>query len=114
LVVRADDRAVEGDMRFAPFFDRTRVPAPGRDGGYPGGLGDYHLRPAIDATGAEVRRPHPKATTFVSPGTDIVMDLPGGGGIGNPRDRDPALVAFDVRDGYVSTEAARHVYGHKP
>jgi N-methylhydantoinase B len=114
LVVRADDRAVEGDLRFAPFFDRTRVAAPGRDGGHPGGLGDYCLRSGSDAPDAEARRPHPKATTFVSPGADIVMDLPGGGGIGDPRDRDPAHVATDVRDGYVSPEAARQVYGQTP
>ena len=114
LVVRADDRAVEGDLRFAPFFDRTRVAAPGRDGGHPGGLGDYCLRLALDAPDAEVRRPHPKATTFVSPGADIVMDLPGGGGIGDPRDRDPAHVVADLRDGYISPEAARQTYAHKP
>lgn len=112
LVVRTDDRAIEGDVRFAPFFDRTRVAAPGRDGGHAGALGDYGLRPTAGAADADARRPHPKATAFVAPGIDIVMDLPGGGGIGDPRDRDPALVAADVRDGYVSPRAARETYGH--
>jgi N-methylhydantoinase B len=115
LVVRADDRAVEGDLRFAPFFDRTRVAAPGRDGGHAGGLGDFSLRPGTNTSDtAAVQRPHPKATTFVSPGTDIIMDLPGGGGIGDPRDRDPAHVAADVRDGYVSPESSLHVYARQP
>lgn len=108
LVVRADERTVDGDVRFAPFFDRTRVAAPGRDGGLPGALGDYHLR-LPDGGGA--RRPHPKSTAFVAPGVDIVMDLPGGGGIGDPLARDPDLVRADVRDGYVSPEAARNTYG---
>ncbi|MCX6094629.1 MAG: hydantoinase B/oxoprolinase family protein [Candidatus Bipolaricaulota bacterium] len=35
----------------------------------------------------------------------------GGGGYGNPLDRDPALVAADVANGYVSLEAARSDYG---
>ena len=37
--------------------------------------------------------------------------MPGGGGFGDPRQRDPALVAADVRDGLVSAEAARRDYG---
>ncbi|MEN6368881.1 MAG: hydantoinase B/oxoprolinase family protein [Thermotogota bacterium] len=35
----------------------------------------------------------------------------GGGGYGNPLDRDPAAVADDVANGYVSLEAARSDYG---
>ena len=35
----------------------------------------------------------------------------GGGGYGDPFDRDPRLVAQDVRNGYVSLDAARDAYG---
>jgi N-methylhydantoinase B len=35
----------------------------------------------------------------------------GGGGFGDPRGRDPETVAEDVREGYVSAQAARDVYG---
>jgi len=35
----------------------------------------------------------------------------GGGGLGDPLDRDPALVLEDVIDGYVSVEGARRDYG---
>ena len=35
----------------------------------------------------------------------------GGGGFGNPFKRDPAKVADDVREGYVSREAAEKLYG---
>ena len=37
--------------------------------------------------------------------------MPGGGGFGAPRQRDPARVAADVADELVSREAAREVYG---
>jgi N-methylhydantoinase B len=40
-----------------------------------------------------------------------VLDLPGGAGYGNPRERDPALVRRDVERGYISAETARRDYG---
>ncbi|NDB72574.1 MAG: hydantoinase B/oxoprolinase family protein, partial [Proteobacteria bacterium] len=101
LVIRAD--GTTGDLRFSPFFDRTRVAAPGRDGGHAGGLGDYFLREIVPSDPPlPPQRPHPKATTHVPQGMEIVMDLPGGGGIGDPRGRDPERIAADLRDGYVT------------
>jgi N-methylhydantoinase B len=38
----------------------------------------------------------------------------GGGGIGNPRDRDSRRVIDEVRDGLLSAEGARHIYGVAP
>ena len=35
----------------------------------------------------------------------------GGGGFGNPFNRDPLKVAEDVREGYVSRQAAEELYG---
>ncbi len=39
---------------------------------------------------------------------------PGGGGWGDPTERDPGMVARDVKDGVVSAEAARRLYGWTP
>ena len=39
------------------------------------------------------------------------MDAAGGGGYGDPLERDPELVENDVADGYVSLESARADYG---
>ena len=39
------------------------------------------------------------------------MELPGGGGYGDPRERPIETVARDVLDGYVSVAAAREHYG---
>jgi N-methylhydantoinase B len=44
-------------------------------------------------------------------GEILVNDTGGGGGWGNPFDRDPAAVAADVRNGFVSVGAARADYG---
>lgn len=37
--------------------------------------------------------------------------MPGGGGLGDPKARDRASLAIDVRDGFVSAEQAKAVYG---
>jgi N-methylhydantoinase B len=47
----------------------------------------------------------------VRAGEVIRIRTTGGGGWGDPFDRDPALVAADVRDGKVSVAGARDDYG---
>ncbi|MEO3814547.1 hydantoinase B/oxoprolinase family protein [Sphaerisporangium sp. B11E5] len=47
----------------------------------------------------------------VRAGELIKIHTTGGGGWGSPYDRDPSLVAADVRDGKVSLESARTAYG---
>jgi N-methylhydantoinase B len=54
------------------------------------------------------------ARTRVAPGDRVTLLTAGGGGHGDPRDRDPAAVRRDVADGYVSARAAREVYGVVP
>jgi N-methylhydantoinase B len=39
------------------------------------------------------------------------LNLPGGGGYGDPFEREPQSVLQDVAGGYVSLEAARREYG---
>ena len=39
------------------------------------------------------------------------LDTPGGGGLGDPRKRDPKSVLADVIEGYVSPEHAERDYG---
>jgi N-methylhydantoinase B len=41
----------------------------------------------------------------------IRIEVPGGGGYGNPLERDPAEVLEDVLNGYLSPEAAEREYG---
>ena len=41
----------------------------------------------------------------------IRLSLPGGGGFGDPRTRDPNTVRDDVLDGLITAAEARHDYG---
>ncbi len=41
----------------------------------------------------------------------LIISMPGGGGLGNPRKRPAETVAEDVRQGFISSDAARRDYG---
>ena len=51
-----------------------------------------------------------KIVATVRKGDRIVIETGGGGGYGNPVERDPTQVVADVRNGKVSADAAREIY----
>ncbi len=85
------------------MFERVRNAARGREGGGAGARGRVHV-PGM----GELRV---KGREVVPPGHRIVLETPGGGGLGDPLTRDPERVREDVADGYVSREQAREQYG---
>jgi len=84
-------------------FERVKNPARGRDGGKSGAAGTVALR-----SGRPIR---PKGRQTVPPRDAIQLHLPGGGGFGDPRRRDPQSVRDDVLDGLITAEEARRDYG---
>ena len=54
------------------------------------------------------------ANITLEPGDRIMLVTPGGGGYGDPRQRDTAAVTEDLAEGYVSPAAAERFYGRKP
>ena len=54
---------------------------------------------------------NPFGLSRMKPGDVIIMDAAGGGGFGDPLDRDPEMVREDVIQGYVSLEKAKEDYG---
>ena len=80
---------------------RFRYPPEGLFGGHDGARARFLVN---DEPG------NPYGLTQMQPGDVITMDAAGGGGFGDPRERDPGLVARDVREGYVSVERAREDY----
>ena len=66
----------------------------------------------LDDLGIEVDLPHPKTSSVVFGPQDVFASSgAGGGGYGDPLDRDPRLVAADVDEGYVSAALATALYG---
>jgi len=88
-------------------YTRSRFPAWGMEGGQDGSPNLVEFRP---------KDGEPQRFAFVSglptkPGDVIRVITGNGGGYGDPRRRDPARVAMDIKNGIVSPERAREVYG---
>ncbi len=91
---------------FTVLADRTARGPWGVLGGQEGRPAEY----VLVRDGVETRLPA-KTTLDVRAGDTISYRTCGGGGYGPPAERDPALVARDVREGKVSERRAREVYG---
>ncbi|HZB92712.1 MAG TPA: hydantoinase B/oxoprolinase family protein [Stellaceae bacterium] len=92
----------------APFgvsanYDRVDFPPRGRDGGRNGAAGVLRL-----GSGGRLRG---KGQQTVPKGDMLIIEMPGGGGLGDPRQRDPERVLDDVKLGMVSRAAAASDYG---
>jgi N-methylhydantoinase B len=99
-----------GHARGAAFavskmFDRIRHPARGRDGGGDGGAGGARLDDGTTMRGM--------GREVIPAGRTLIVDTPGGGGIGDPASRDSRALAGDVRAGFVSAAAEKAVYKRK-
>jgi 5-oxoprolinase (ATP-hydrolysing)/N-methylhydantoinase B len=86
-------------------------------GGEEGGNGGTLIQKAGSTEWKTVRELYGKissskyANITLGPGDRIKLTAPGGGGYGKASERDPAALRSDVAEGYVSTEAARTLYG---
>ncbi|EMA47045.1 hydantoinase B/oxoprolinase family protein [Halococcus saccharolyticus] len=88
--------------------DRAHTYPWGVDGGTYGGTSEKRL---VRTDGTELELPSKAENVPVEPGDKLVFSTAGGGGLGDPLERDPELVAQEVRRGLVTEEAAREEYG---
>ena len=90
----------------AATFDRIHNAAQGRDGGKPGRKGAARF-----GSGALIPD---KGIHVIPTGDSLIVELPGGGGFGDPLQRSRHLIEADVKAGVVSAEKAREDHGHEP
>ncbi len=93
----------EEPWTVSAMVDRISYPPEGLLGGASGASGEFMIDGA--------REGEPKRLLVLDPGTRVQLNLPGGGGYGDPFSRDPDAVLWDVIDGYVSIKAAQRDYG---
>jgi N-methylhydantoinase B len=104
MVIRVpdDERAPKPPVTIAVQAGRFRYPPQGMFEGKSGQKAQF-LKNDASAD--------PSGLTFSEPGDTIAFYSAGGGGFGNPLQRDPQAVARDVQFGYVTGSKARKDYG---
>lgn len=110
LGTRRDYEVLSDAATLSFVADRCVIGANGLARGLAGGPGEY----LVDRGNG----PEPASPEFVSKGTQIPLRAgdvvsqctAGGGGYGDPRERDPEELARDLSLGYISAEAAAKIY----
>jgi N-methylhydantoinase B len=98
------------DDRYAPIppvnlgvqAGRHIHPPEGLFGGRQGGMARFLVNEEVG---------NPFGLTQLKPGDVVTIDAAGGGGFGDPLEREPEMVAKDVIEGYVSLDSALRDYG---
>jgi N-methylhydantoinase B len=118
---------LESDRLHGGAFNSCSLVAPrGSSGGFPGSTADWTLYretnilgllddgvlPTLERLEGTADPVRAKSGSLVLGRGDVFRSVHGGGGgVGDPLLRDPDMVLHDIRDGYVSAEHARAVYG---
>ncbi|MFZ0850236.1 MAG: hydantoinase B/oxoprolinase family protein [Hyphomicrobiaceae bacterium] len=102
-------RVLAADARYSLLSDGAVVPA----FGVLGGLSGVPVGAWVDRDGAiqDFDTPGKIAGHPVDAGDIIMVRSAGGGGYGDPLERDPQRVATDLREGYISAAQAHQLYG---
>lgn len=100
----AIEHALGEPMVLAATWDRVHYPPRGALGGRDGASGRAYL----ERSGAVLRA---KGRQLVPAGEVLVVQTPGGAGLGEPALRDRALIERDLRAGLITPQAARAHYG---
>jgi N-methylhydantoinase B len=103
------DYRVRADNGFLTVgYTRSKFPAWSLDGGHEGSP-NY-----VRYLGKDGSSEHYAFVTGLTTHTDDVIRVitGNGGGIGDPKERDRALVAEDLKNGMITSETARDVYGY--
>jgi N-methylhydantoinase B/oxoprolinase/acetone carboxylase alpha subunit len=113
-------RVLAPEITFSALFDRHRIAPMGLAGGLPAKgsellvrrKGEPEFRPFDVVFG--VPSPTKFTNIVLREGDELRYRTPGGGGFGDPRERDRELVRSDVEDGFVSLESAIRDYRFEP
>ncbi|MDJ1016711.1 MAG: hydantoinase B/oxoprolinase family protein [Paracoccaceae bacterium] len=91
------------DILLFLSVERIANPARGRMGGGPGAPGRIRIEKGAELPG--------KGEVRLRAGERLIFETPGGGGFGDPSERQGCALARDVASGLVSPEAAKTLYG---
>jgi N-methylhydantoinase B len=92
---------------FSSQFDRVKFPPPGLRGGLDGAC----ARIVLEREGERTELPGKTLGERLLAGDVMTILTQGGGGLGDPRERDPEAIARDIASGKVTEEAALRDHG---
>jgi N-methylhydantoinase B len=97
------------DATVVRRYDRAKFPPNGVAGGKPGSRSRFVIR-----LGAKDEQETPASGRYeLRAGERFLLQSAGGGGYGDPKQRDRAALARDIAEGYISAAAAARDYGNK-
>jgi N-methylhydantoinase B len=111
-------RSLDTEMTFSYMSDRQKLAPWGLHGGLPGSKAELLMQRGSGEAWMTIsqafNKPSPSkfANVPIHPGDRILITSPAGGGWGPPEQRDRALIAEDIREGYVSAAQAEALYGY--
>ena len=102
-------RLRRGSAHASFVMDHGRTGPLGALGGADGGVNVV----VVERKGSAYHPPHlsKDQDILIEEGDAVTVCTPGGGGYGDPKQRDPALVARDVGRGYYTAEQAAELFG---
>lgn len=108
---------VQTEVTVSALLNRMKTEPWGVLGGKAGSRGGLWFRPDVseewqtfvDAFGT--KSPSKFSGILLQPGNQVRIVMPGGGGYGDPADRDPAMIMRDLENGFICKEAAATQYG---
>ncbi|WP_341703250.1 hydantoinase B/oxoprolinase family protein [Ferrovibrio sp.] len=105
-------RLRRGEARASMVMDHGRTGPQGALGGEDGGINTV----SIETAQGSYIPPHLSKDQDIEirAGDRVRVSTPGGGGFGDPKRRDPALVARDIERGYYTPEQIRSRFGIQP
>jgi N-methylhydantoinase B len=111
MSIRREYRFLTDGVSLSVIGERQKVRAAGLEGGMPGAAGRFILNPG---TVRERVLPSTAADIQLGTGDLLRVDMPGGGGYGDPRQRDRRRVLLDLKEERISVRSAREDYGLDP
>ncbi|MBC5767886.1 hydantoinase B/oxoprolinase family protein [Ramlibacter albus] len=102
MVVLDGDIGPDGNFLIGFRGGRYFFPVPGLLGGADGPNGRLVINGKVATGGGDASVP---------PGGTMLCEIPGGAGLGDPRERSRELIERDIAYGYISEQKAREAYG---
>jgi N-methylhydantoinase B len=93
----------DAEFTLSAMFERVDNPAQGRANGQAGAGGNLYT-----SGGKKLK---PKGRQIIPAGEHLILEMPGGGGIGKAKKRNKTLVLQEIENDLISQEAAEKIYG---